>query len=105
MYFIARNNKTYQYIAHVKPLRRYVFTGAVLCSMILGFYFLERIIDTYGLMYFHEHNALQKKYNDRKQVNKKNNKLSEYINQMKNKAIVNDEEKNADEFFKTQLLF
>jgi len=65
MYFIARNNKIYNYIAHTRPLYRYIFTGSLSCLIIfVHIFFLHTFLEGYLTCSTQEHKALQKKYKE-----------------------------------------
>jgi hypothetical protein len=66
MYFIARNNKIYNYIAHMSSLYRYCFIMGIVGMMIgTWLYCVYYPLQSYQLLYEREYNDLQKKHEER----------------------------------------
>ncbi len=76
MYFIARNNKIYNYIAHTSTLRRYMVTiiGIVL-FFAGGLYFIYYPLMSIIAVYKAERIMLQKKYDELILIKKKSDEL------------------------------
>lgn len=76
MYFIARNNKIYNYIAHTSLMRRYMVTlGIVGAFFIGGMYGVYYPLIDYVSRYTVERINLQKKYDELGQMNKSSQEL------------------------------
>ena len=85
MYFIPRNNKIYNYIAHTSSMRRYTGTFVTVCLFfIIGFYCIYYPLLNLIAMYTHERFMLQKKCEEFMQYDKSNQHLSQYIDTKKN---------------------
>lgn len=106
MYFIARNNKLYNYIAHTKPIKRYIFSVLLLAGLIFGYLFVSMyIIDSYVMVMTQEYGVLQQKYKEMQQIEQKNNGLVAAITHLKNDTAQFIVQEKSDEYFKKQLLF
>jgi hypothetical protein len=105
MYFISRNNKFYQYIAHTKYVHRYVFTAITIGMFIVGSYFLQQLIDVHDALCAQELKSFRNAHTESKKIGQRNNQLLAILDNAKknNKAV--DVQKNSHEFFKDQLLF
>jgi len=106
MYFIARNNKFYNYIAHTQPAHRYFFTGGlVICMVLTAGYFLHYTMNAYSIFLLREYGILQQKNNDLKLLEQKNTKLASAIDETKKDIAGMAISDNSNEFFKKQLIF
>src|SRR5688500_8719659 len=84
MYFIPRNNKFYNYIAHTNIKRCYSATLFVLASAtIIGFYGIYKPITAHIMLYKVELTRLKKQYEQGKQLEKSNSELSLLIDTRK----------------------
>lgn len=105
MYFISRNNKFYQYIAHTKTIHRYLFTAITVSVFVVSSYFLQQIIDTYDVLYAHELKKLRNTYTEIKKIEQSNDQLLLVLTNAKKDTKAVDVQKDSSEFFKDQLLF
>lgn len=105
MYFISRNNKCYQYIAHTKQIHRYLFIVIIVCIFVVGSYFLQQIIDMHDMLYAQELKSLRIMYAENKRIGQSNDQLSLTLDNAKKDNKVVDAQKDLHEFFKDQLLF
>ena len=84
MYFIARNNKLYNYIAHTSQVRRSMVTLAVVCAFFIGgFYLIYCPLTDHIAMYTVERTNLQKKYDELAQMTHSGQELSALIESSK----------------------
>lgn len=80
MYFIARNNKFYNYIAHTSVLHRYLATFGMVCAFFIGgMYVMYYPLVAYNAVYAVERIDLQKKYDELMQMNKSGQELTVLI--------------------------
>jgi Tfp pilus assembly protein PilO len=106
MYFIARNNKLYNYIAHTKPVRRYIFSVLLFAGLIFGYWFVSLyIIDGCGVVMTKEYGVLQQKYKEMQQADKKNSTLAATVTALKTDIMQFIVQEKADDYFKKQLFF
>lgn len=105
MYFITRNNKIYNYIAHTKPRYRYYFTAFMVCICIIAFYGTQQIIHTYSALYSQELLSLEQKYKNIHVIEKQNRKITAALEQAKQKRTTFKNNTSSYDFFKEQLLF
>src|SRR5438477_9866281 len=106
MYFIPRNNKIYNYIAHTSVRNRYLCTGFFVASMtFVSLYFMQRFITVYSVLYSQELAILQKKYQEQERLERKNHQLVVVIDETKQDFQKNITTMQAQEYFKKQLLF
>jgi|SRR4030095_4902956 len=107
MYFIARNNKIYNYIAHTSFTRRYLVTFGVMCVFFIGcFYVLYSPLVDHIITFTAERINLQKKYDDLMQMNKNGNDLSVLIEENKKNISIHalsDDKRHED--CHTKMLF
>jgi hypothetical protein len=84
MYFIARNNKIYNYIAHTSLVRRYMMTFGVVCAFFVGgMYLIYYPLVDHIVLCKAEHINLQKKYDELIQMNISSQELSGLIESSK----------------------
>lgn len=84
MYFIARNNALYNYIAHTSTLRRYVVTFAVMSLFFVGgLYLIYYPLMSSIAVYKAEQIMLQKKYDELMLMKKKSDELLKSIDEHK----------------------
>lgn len=77
MYFIARNNMIYNYIAHTSLRRRYAATVVALCALLfVGMYVLYYPLLAHSALLRSECQMLQKKYDEIMQWDKNSYELS-----------------------------
>lgn len=105
MYFISRNNKFYQYVAHKKRVYRYLFTGIAVCVLVVASYFLQHIIDMHDMLYAQELKSLRVMYAESKKMGISNDQLSIALDKAKKNSKAVGPQKDSHEFFKDQLLF
>lgn len=103
MYFIARNNKIYSYIASIKPLWRYFFTGIVFVgTMAIALYCFYYPLQLYSILLAQERDQLQKKYVECGQIEKLNKQFEQLIElaekTIHNYAMLNDTYKGGLSF-------
>jgi len=80
MYFIARNNVIYNYIAHTSVMRRYIATIGIVCVFFIGgMYLLYCPLMHYITLYTVERASLQKKYDELMHMNSGTQELSSFI--------------------------
>ena len=106
MYFIARNNKLYNYIAHTSRVRRSIVTLGVVCAFFIGgIYLVYCPLTDHIALYTAERAHLQKKYDELTQMNKSGQELSLLIES--NKATISTHalsvDKQQDECHKKML--
>jgi hypothetical protein len=95
MYFIARNNKLYNYIAHTSLVRRYMVTFGVVCAFFIGgMYLVYCPLTDYIVRYSAERAQLQSKYDELMQMNKSGQELSALIES--NKTTISTHGISAD---------
>lgn len=76
MYFIARNNAIYNYIAHTSPRRRWMATFLMVCAIFfIGIYGVYYFLLAHNSMLKSERMMLQKKVDDIAQFNKNGKEL------------------------------
>lgn len=84
MYFIARNNKLYNYIAHTSRVRRCMVTLGVVCAFFVGgMYLVYCPLTDHIVRYSAERATLQNKYDELMQMNKSGQELSALIESSK----------------------
>ena len=107
MYFIARNNKVYNYIAHTSFIRRYLVTFGVMCTFFIGcFYVLYSPLVDRIVFFTVERINLQKKYDELVQMNKSSNDLSVLIEDNKKNISINAfSDDKRQEHCHTRMLF
>lgn len=89
MYFIARNNKIYNYIAHTSLTRCYLATLASVCAFfIIGLYGIYYPLSAHLALLESERASLQKKYDEIAQMEKNNKEL--HISVESNKKNIAD---------------
>jgi hypothetical protein len=89
MYFIARNNKIYNYIAYMPLMNRYAITfGVIVTFFIGGFYLVYYPLNDYIILYKAQRVILQKKYDELIQMKKKENDLLVLIEENKKNTNV-----------------
>jgi len=80
MYFIARNNALYNYIAHTSSMRRYMVTLAVVGAFFIGGIYLIYVpLLNYSALYMVERASLHNKYDELVQMNQRVQELSTSI--------------------------
>src|SRR5579871_5775320 len=95
MYFIPRNNRFYQYIAHTNTMRRYCATLFLLAGFaIVCFYGIYAPLKSHIMLYKIELARLQKQYEDGEQAERNAKELSAVI--FEKKKYVSEHALNTD---------
>src|SRR5690242_9436870 len=106
MYFIPRNNTFYHYIAHMNSKNRYACTGFfVLFLVLMAFYFMQRFITVYTIIYEQERAALLKKHQDIERITHKNKQLSAILAEIKKELQEQMYAGAVHDYFKKRLSF
>ena len=105
MYFIPRNNKIYNFIAHTQVKNRYLCTGFFIVLLLGMAYFLHHFVTTYKEVYLQELAMLQKMQVDGQQLETKNKKLSALIETTKQEMQAQINTENVHDYLKKQVQF
>lgn len=80
MYFIARNNKVYSYIASTKSIHRYIFTATLLATVLfVGVYCLYYPLHAYNALLAREIEQSHRKYGECNQLEKQSKDFERQI--------------------------